>query len=67
MPNNLYKINQAQIGLNTVQTIIATTPEGKLLHIPLDNDNMDYQKFLQDVKEHGTDIVEGPDMSLIHI
>ena len=22
MPNNLYKINQAQIGLNTVQTII---------------------------------------------
>ena len=62
MPNNLYKINQAQIGLNIVQTIIATTPEGKLLHIPLDNDNMDYQKFLQDVKEHGTDIVEGPDI-----
>ena len=62
MPNNLYKINQAQIGLNTVQTIIATTPEGKLLHIPLDNDNMDYQKFLQDVKEHGIGIVEGPDI-----
>ena len=62
MPNNLYKINQAQIGLNIVQTIIATTPEGKLLHIPLDNDNMDYQKFLKDVKEHGTDIVEGPDI-----
>ena len=62
MPNNLYKINQAQIGLNIVQTIIATTPEGKILHIPLDNDNMDYQKFLKDVKEHGTDIVEGPDI-----
>ena len=60
--SNKYKINQTQIGINTVQTIIATTPEGKLLHIPLDNDNMDYQKFLKDVKEHGTDIVEGPDI-----
>ena len=30
--------------------------------IPKDKDNMDYQQFLQDVKEQGIDIVEGPDV-----
>jgi len=47
---NKYKINQVQIGLYFVQTIIATTPEGKLLHIPIDSGNVDYQDYLQDVK-----------------
>ena len=61
MSNNLYKINQAQIGLSTVQTIIATTPEGKLLHIPLDEGNLDYQEFIEDVRTHGVGIVEGAD------
>ena len=59
--SNKYKINQTQIGINTVQTIIATTPEGKLLHIPLDEGNPDYQQFVEDVYEHGTGIVEGAD------
>ena len=30
--------------------------------IPKDHDNTDYQKFIQDVKEQGTSIVEGPDI-----
>ena len=30
--------------------------------IPKDNGNIDYQKFLQDVKEQGLSIVEGPDV-----
>ena len=30
--------------------------------IPIDTENGGYQKFLQDVKEHGIDIVEGPDI-----
>ena len=50
MSNNLYEINQVQIGLYFVQTIIATTPEGKLLHIPIDSGNTDYQEYLQDIK-----------------
>ena len=53
MSNNLYEINQVQIGLYFVQTIIATTPEGKLLHIPIDSGNSDYQEYLQDIKQHG--------------
>ena len=52
MSNNLYEINQVQIGLYFVQTIIATTPEGKLLHIPIDSGNSDYQEYLQDIT-HG--------------
>ena len=49
MSNNLYKINQVQIGLYFAQTIIATTLEGKLLHIPIDSGNSDYQEYLQDI------------------
>ena len=30
--------------------------------IPKDLDNIDYKQFLQDVKEHGIGIVEGPDV-----
>ena len=30
--------------------------------IPTDPDNTSYQQFLQDVKEQGIDIVEGPDI-----
>ena len=30
--------------------------------IPIDADNIDYQQFLQDVKERGISIVEGPDV-----
>jgi hypothetical protein len=56
MSNNLYEINQVQIGLYFVQTIIATTPEGKLLHIPIDSGNTDYQEYLQDIK-NGMSIV----------
>tara|TARA_B100002019_G_C21209636_1_gene568667 strand:+ start:449 stop:1108 length:660 start_codon:yes stop_codon:yes gene_type:complete len=59
--SNKYKINQTQIGLSTVQIIIATTPEGKLLHIPLDPDNTDYQQFVDDICEKGVEIVEGAD------
>ena len=58
---NKYKINQTQIGLSTVQTIIATTSEGKLLNIPLDEGNPDYLQFVEDVYEQGTGIVEGAD------
>ena len=59
--SNKYKINQTQIGINTVQTIIATTPEGKLLHIPLDEGNLDFQQFLKDVVDNGITCVEGAD------
>ena len=30
--------------------------------IPIDENNRDYQQFIQDVAEHGYDIVEGPDV-----
>ena len=59
--SNKYKINQTQIGINTVQTIIATTSEGKLLHIPIDEGNTDYQQFKKDVVGIGTTCVEGAD------
>ena len=59
--SNKYKINQTQIGINTVQTIIATTPEGKLLHIPIDEDNRHFQQFKADVVGIGTTCVEGAD------
>ena len=59
--SNKYKINQIQIGINTVQTIIATTSEGKLLHIPLDDYNSDYRQFVDDIYEKGLGIVEGAD------
>ena len=59
--SNKYKINQTQIGLSTVQIITTTTSEGKLLNIPLDEGNPDYQQFVEDVYEQGTGIVEGAD------
>jgi len=33
------------------------------LYIPKDTNNSDYKQFLQDVKEQGISIVEGPDVS----
>ena len=59
--SNKYKINQTQIGINTIQVIVATTPDGKLLHIPRDPDNLDYQQFVADVVGIGTSCVEGAD------
>ena len=59
--SNKYKINQTQIGLSTVQIITTTTSEGKLLHIPLDEGNMHYQQFVEDIYTDGLGIVEGAD------
>ena len=59
--SNKYKIHQTQIGINTIQVIVATTPEGKLLHIPIDEGNTDYQQFKADVVGIGTTCVEGAD------
>ena len=61
---NKYKITEIQVGTHTVNSVIATTPEGKLLHIPIDAGNGDYQQFLRDVKEYGIDIVEGPEVDV---
>ena len=58
---NKYKIHQTQIGINTIQTIVATTSEGKTLHIPIDEANTDYQQFKKDVVGIGTSCVEGAD------
>ena len=63
MSNLSYKITEIQVGLHTVSSVIATTSEGKLLHIPIDNENSDYQRFLKDVKEQGLSIVKGPDIT----
>ena len=59
--SNKYKIHQTQIGINTIQVIVATTPEGKLLHIPIDEGNTDYQQFIEDTYANGIGIVEGAD------
>tara|TARA_Y100001937_G_scaffold89624_1_gene121231 strand:- start:53 stop:433 length:381 start_codon:yes stop_codon:yes gene_type:complete len=59
--SNKYKIHQTQIGINTAQVIVATTPEGKSLHIPIDEENTDYQQFKADVVGIGTTCVEGAD------
>jgi len=59
--SNKYKIHQIQIGINTIQTIVATTPKGKTLHIPIDEGNSDYQQFKKDVVGIGTTCVEGAD------
>ena len=34
------------------------------LYIPKNPDNADYRQFLQDVKEQGLDIVEGPEVDI---
>jgi len=60
MPNK-YKIHQTQIGISTIQAIVATTPDGKSLHIPIDEGNTDYQQFKTDVAGIGTSCVEGAD------
>ena len=60
--SNKYKINQTQIGLSTVQIITTTTSEGKLLNIPLDEGNLDFQQFLKDVVDNGITCVEGADV-----
>ena len=59
--SNKYKIHQTQIGINTIQVIVTTTSEGKLLHIPIDEGNTDYQQFKADVVSIGTTCVEGAD------
>ena len=64
MSNLTYKLTRAQVGINTVETVLATTPEGKIIHIPIDNENASYQRFLKDVKEQGYSIVEGPTVSV---
>ena len=64
MSNLTYKLTRAQVGLNTVETVLATTPEGKIIHIPIDNENASYQRFLQDIKEQGYSIVEGPTVGI---
>tara|TARA_B100000683_G_C12237414_1_gene451706 strand:- start:9 stop:665 length:657 start_codon:yes stop_codon:yes gene_type:complete len=60
MPNK-YKIHQTQIGISTIQAIVATTPDGKSLHIPIDEGNTDYQQFINDIYKNGLGIVEGAD------
>ena len=61
MSHSNYKITEIQVGIHTVRSVIATTPEGKLLHIPIDAGNTDYQQFLQDAKTIGiATCVEGP-------
>ena len=42
------------------ENVILRKSDGAL--IPKDSDNSDYQQFLQDVKEQGIVIVEGPDI-----
>ena len=64
MSNLTYKLTRAQVGINTVETVLATTPEGKIIHIPIDNENASYQRFLKDVKEQGYSIVEGPTVGI---
>ena len=44
----------------TNDRIIHKTDED--IYIPRNPDNRHYQQFLQDVKEHGLDIVEGPEV-----
>ena len=62
MSHSTYKIAETQFGSNTVQSIVATTPAGKLLYIPIDNENCDYIRFLREVKKNGIGIVTGPDI-----
>ena len=52
-----YKIFKNQIGSDDAGVIYK-----EKVWIPLDPDNRDYQQFLQDVKEQGLGIVEGPDV-----
>ena len=66
MSNLIYKLTRAQVGINgTVETVLATTPEGNIIHIPIDNENASYQLFLKDIKERGYSIVEGPTVGII--
>ena len=41
---------------------VMTQKDNKTICIPLAPENTDYQQFLQDVKEQGIDIVEGPNI-----
>ena len=55
----LYKLPGNDSEGNEIRVIIRTTDGAS---IPRDTRNMDYQQFLQDVKDKGIDIVEGPDI-----
>ena len=54
-----YKIIQHFLGDSTRDQIEKV---GECI-IPRDSGNLDYQKFLADVKEHGVSIVEGPEVT----
>ena len=45
-----------------IDSITHNIDSGHKQSIPKDKDNGDYQQFLQDIKEQGLDVVEGPDI-----
>ena len=54
MTISTYKLLNDPVGNGTAVCVIATTDTGKILHIPFDEDNQDYQDYLVWVAEGNT-------------
>ena len=53
----IYKLYVTSLDGETKQYILKSGGENMLIYIPLDPNNMDYQKYLEDLKTHGMSIV----------
>ena len=58
----MYKYKLTYDELSDQYSILRNSDNTQFLQESIDSDNIDYQKFLQDVKYQGIDIVEGPDI-----
>ena len=58
----MYKYKLTYDELSDQYSILRNSDNTQFLQESIDSDNIDYQKFLQDVKYQGIDIVEGPDV-----
>ena len=58
----MYKYKLTYDELSDQYSILSNSDNTQFLQESIDSDNIDYQKFLQDVKYQGIDIVEGPDI-----
>ena len=56
-----YKIQTSQDGTDTIIKL-SSDPNHTGWSIPKNPENSDYQQFLQDVKEQGLGVVEGPEV-----
>tara|TARA_X000000368_G_C23052788_1_gene722301 strand:- start:473 stop:853 length:381 start_codon:yes stop_codon:yes gene_type:complete len=60
----MYKYKLTYDELSDQYSILRNSDNTQFLQESIDSDNIDYQQFLQDVKEQGYSIVEGPTVGI---